>query len=722
MSHWTRKPRPSGLLDSRSLFYPIALAWLLWALSTPSLQAAGPVVFPKPRQFDVLAGQLKMRQTIPVLLPSAPSSGDLFLAGLLTAELSDRYGIALHTRRVSSLPANGAFILVGSRANPLVREYLARHTQPPAKDEGYVLEVSDRAAVVAGTDESGAFYGLQSLRQLIEPGPDGVRILGARIRDWPFLPFRGMKLYLPGHENIAYFKRFVRDVMARYKYNKLILEVNAAMRLDRHPELNAGWIEFSKDMKYTRRERSPGPGHQFQDSANADTADGEVLEKQEVAELVAYARQFHIDVIPEIPSLTHSYYLLSRHRELAEIQDAEWPDTYCPSEPRVYDLLFDVLDEYIEVMKPAMVHIGHDEWRMPLGLCPRCKGKDPTELYAADVNRIYAHLRSKGVATGMYGDHLIEALRGKKVRHNENRGGEPYDMPGGLSAQQVKQLIPKDILIFNWFWDSRKDEDLDSIGSGRKNEADLSEWGFRQVFANFEPHIADFDRRTATDGIMGGAPSSWAATNEFNFGKDLMFDILGSANLLWSTDRPGMAQLAVMVQELLPEIRSRLSAQPLPSRDTVPVPLPAKTGETVQVGADVSSLIFHHACRKRGRNEYAYDATWNFADTAELLGWYEIEYADGFVQTAPVRYGVNILETEWLRSPMPRSFSYEAQLEPRGDGQADFAFEWINPRLGITIREVRLHSASGENPVTLFGLSMVPKHNAPEPKPLRLAQ
>ncbi|HLN02305.1 MAG TPA: beta-N-acetylhexosaminidase [Bryobacteraceae bacterium] len=698
-----------------------ALAWLLLA-GASSWRAAAPVVFPKPRQFEVLTERLKLREDVPILLPSAPTADDLFLARFLTAELSDRYGVALHTRTVSALPADGAFILIGSMANSLVQQYLSGHAQPPVESEGYVLEVNGRAAVVAGTDASGAFYGLQSLRQLIERGPDGVSIHGARIRDWPLLPFRGVKLYLPGHENIAYFKRFARDVMALYKYNKLILEMNAAMRFDRHPELNAGWIEFSKNMKDTRRERSFGPGRQFQDSANADTADGEVLDKQEVAELVAYARQLHIDVIPEIPSLTHSYYLLTRHRELAEIQDAEWPDTYCPSESRVYELLFDVLDEYIDVMKPAMVHIGHDEWRMPLGVCPRCKGKDPTELYAADVNRIYAHLRSKGVETAMYGDHLIEALRGKKVKHNENHGGEPYDMPGALSAEQVKRLIPKDILIFNWFWDSHADEDLNASGIGRKNEADLSEWGFSQVFGNFEPHITDFDQRVARRGIMGAAPSSWAATTELNLGKDIMLTILGSANLLWSTDRPDMSKLAVMVQELLPEVRSRLSAEPLPSRDNATVRLPMNADGPVQAGADVSSLIFHHACRKRGRNQPAYDATWNFADTAELLGWYDVEYVDGFVQTVPVRYGVNILEEDWLRSPTPRSVAYEAQIEPRSDGRADFAFEWINPRLGVAIREVRLHSALRENPVILSGLSMVSKRSAPGPKPLRLAR
>lgn len=700
------------------------------ALILPALLVCGPclaasdtpLVFPTPRQIEVRPEGLALNESVPILLPERASSEDRFLAGFLTTELSDRYGLALRTKTVTSLPDSGPFILMGSAANSLVKQYADRHGPAASEREGYVLDVDSGKAVVAGADEAGAFYGLQSLRQLIERGQGGTRARGALIRDWPFKPFRGIKLYLPGRENVAYFKRFVRDFMALYKYNTIIMEMNAAMRLDSHPELNAGWIEFGKDLQYTRRDRSWGPGRQFQDSANADTADGGVLEKSEVADLVGFARKHHIDVIPEIPTLTHTYYLLTRHRELAEIQDAEWPDTYCPSEPKVYPLVFDVLDEFIEVMKPAMVHIGHDEWRMPLGVCARCKGKDPTELFAADLNRIYSHLRAKGIDTAIWGDHLIEPLRGKKTKHVANRGGTPYDMPGALSPEQVKALIPKDILIFNWFWDSPRSGSSES-GIGEQNEIQLSEWGFRQVFGNFEPHISDLTRRAELRGIMGGAPSSWAATNELNFGKDLMIDFLGCANLLWSKDRPDMNRLAWIVQDRLPDVRSRLGSAPLPSWDdpAVALKIDAGAGKQVAVGADVSSLIFFHSCRNRARNAKAYYSTWNFADSADLLGWYEAVYEDGFIETIPLRYGVNILEESWPARTAPKDIAYEARMIPRGDGKSSFAFEWINPRFGKVIREVRLKSVSDANPVTLEGLSIVRRRIAPEPKALRLA-
>jgi hypothetical protein len=700
-------------------FFGVVLLGFLTA--APGVFCADAPVFPAPRQIETRSEEMTLSEQVPILLPENPSAEDLFLARSLATELADRWGVALHTTRAGSLPERGPFVLMGAAGNPLVRQWAAKAGPAVTEREGYRLDVDRNSVVIAGADDAGAFYGLQSLRQLIKGRKNAVTIQGVGIRDWPFKPFRGIKLYLPGHENIAYFKRFVRDFMALYKYNTMILELNAAMRFDKHPELNAGWIEMGKNLNYTRRDRSWGPGRQFQDSANADTADWGVLEKDEVADLVAFVRQHHIEIIPEIPMLTHVYYLLTRHRELAEIQDAEWPDTYCPSEPRVYDLVFDVLDEFVDVIKPAIVHIGHDEWRMPVGACARCKGKDPTELFSADLNRIYSHLRDKGVQTAIWGDHLIEPLRGKKIKHVANPKGTPYDMPGALSPEQVLKQILKDILIFNWFWDSPRSSGGEQ-GLGEKNEIALSDWGFKQVFGNFQPHISDFDRRAGRAGILGGAPSSWAATTELNFGKDQMFDFLGCANILWSTDRPDMDKLALVVQQRMPDVRDRLGAVSLPSRDDAAVTLRSALpqGTPVRIDRDVSSIIFEHACKKPGYNRAGYVGTWNFADTAELLGWYEVTYEDGFVQTVPVRYAVNILDEGWTARKAPKDVAYDAALRTSEGGKARFAFEWVNPRFGKAIREVRLKSVSDANPVTLEKVSVVPARISPTPKPLRL--
>jgi hexosaminidase len=114
----------------------------------------------------------------------------------------------------------------------------------------------------------------------------------------------------------------------------------------------------------------------MKNSTHYDAGDGFIIEKNDVKDLVDFANENFIEVIPEIPSLTHAYSLLTKHPELAEYPGDKWPDTYCPSNPASYKLMFDIYDEYIDVIHPKMIHIGHDEWwGAPLDVCPRCKGK-----------------------------------------------------------------------------------------------------------------------------------------------------------------------------------------------------------------------------------------------------------------------------------------------------------------------------------------------------------
>ena len=328
-----------------------------------------------------------------------PSEKDISLARSLVGELSAKYSLALKIENRSDIPKENKVIVMGSVSNPLIKKYctdnnLTIDSKNPGP-EGYILNVNNKMVVIGGWDDPGAFFGFQSLRQLIQKG-NGKSIQGLKVRDWPNMPFRGIRLYVPGPENIAFFKRFLKDFMALYKYNKVIMEVNC-MRLDKHPEVNAGWIEFSKYMQYTRSNSTLGLHGEEKNSSHYDAGDGYILEKSEVRDIVKYANQNFIEVIPEIPSLTHGYYLLTRHPELAEYPGDMWPYTYCPSNPATYDLMFDVYDEYMEVIKPKMVHIGHDEWwGAPLDVCPRCKGKDHSELFAQDISKIHQLFCRKG--------------------------------------------------------------------------------------------------------------------------------------------------------------------------------------------------------------------------------------------------------------------------------------------------------------------------------------
>lgn len=736
--------------------FPLTALTLL-ALGAIVAEAAPliPPILPIPQQVELQPGTLRVNPSVVIALSAKPTAHDLFLAQSLTAELAQRYGLTLRAERLASLPRE-PFVAIGTWQNPLIEEAEKRFalhvTAASPGTEGYVLLIQPGCLIIDGSDEAGAFYGLQSVCQLLAHATSPLVLPGLRIRDWPNQSLRGLKLYLPGRDHIAIFKRFVRDFMALYKYNCLFVEFNGGMSFDRHPEINAGWIDLFKDLKYTRRQRPAGPDGEFQDSPNQDVADGGVLDKSEVADLVSWTRRQHIEIVPEVPSLTHSYYLLTRHRELADPAEAqwEWPDAYDAANPRTHRLLFDVLDEIVDVTKPRLVLIGHDEWRAPLGTVLNTDSASRRKLYVNDVQEIHNYLAAKGIRTAIYGDHLIEGLRGRGSSPQKTPDGHVYAWPGALTPEQVATEIPKDILISNWFWEDGEP------GQGEATDIQIENWGFQQLFSNLRPDISNYARRSARRGVLGGAPSSWAATTEFNFSKDLMYDFIGCANLTWSTHWPKQVELSDYVQAEMPYVRRNLSGHSLPSQegDTVdPLPLTAqqnagadphwgldpatlRTGlvsvgplrfqltdprmhdgrfavgigvsgqgpttlpavsAPIPIGADVSSLIFLHALIRPAGNQPADQYVYNFDDSADLMGYYEVVYEDEFVTTIPIRYGVNILEWSWARHDHPRTYCYGGDAVEVGSANGCpvtfFALEWPNPRLGKKIKEVRLHGS-----------------------------
>ncbi|TAM81512.1 MAG: hypothetical protein EPN47_12200 [Acidobacteria bacterium] len=714
-------------------------------------------IFPGPHEMVESKGHFFLNEGSTIIIPAAASENDQRLAHSLVEGLSDHHGVQPQVRRENSLPKDNPFVLMGSINNPLVHEFCQKHrpdvTATNPGPEGYFLHVTDHSIVVAGSDDRGAFYGLQSLRQLIWKREGQLRVKCTQVRDWPDKPFRGIYVYLPGRDNIPMFKRFVRDFMAPYKFNTIIVEMNACMRFDSHPELNEGWVEFTRDTNYSRRNYPPGPLHdREQNSSHQDCGDGGFLEKDEVAGLVAWCRQHHIEVIPAIPSLTHAFYLLTRHKELSEVPGEKWPDTYCASNPKSYKLLFEVMDEFLEVIKPGMVHAGHDEWFAPYGLCPCCKSKNPGEVFGNDLIKVHEYLANKDIKMAIWGDYLLESVRGKGLRKHVTHDGWVYYSPGAMTARQVEELVPKDILIFNWFWSERE--------KGRSNEAQLDDFGFRQIYGNMQPDIQEYPERIKRSTIVGGAPSAWEATNEFNFGKDLMYSFLGCSNLLWSTGVMEPAQLSSIVQASIPRLRRDLSGETLPSEagdvEVIPIDIAAsfnmplrqsiftidlsgmrtgrvttrnrvfdltspgaegdKTivmvgteGETpnplprevqgIRIGEDATSLLFLHACARPATNKEAYRLIWDMRDSADLLGWYEVVYDDGLPELIPIRYGVNILEWNWRRRPRRGAYCYGADEVACGRDGKDpislFAFEWQSPRLGQVIREVNLKGSKG---------------------------
>jgi len=432
---------------------------------------------------------------------------------------------------------------------------------PVVEREGYVLEISPRRLSLAGRDAAGLFWGAQTLVQILAPFPCCSRVLrtggtlpGLVIRDWPRYPLRGAHMYLPARAQLDFFWRFL-DYLAACKYNVLILEIGGGMEYERHPEINRAWKRFCREADnydptgradvLRFKQRHPRGANAlsnsrwyWKDSTHTELAGGEWLTKDEVRRIADECARRHIEIIPEVQSLSHSYYLCVAHPEIAERCDDPWPDTYCPSNPKSYELVFDVMEEVIEVLHPRIMSVGHDEL-YHLGICPRCRKRSGHDLLAGDLNRLHRFLAERGLRMMMWGDTLMnftdaEGRRCGGVRRVENDPwtGRAWVIPATYKAAE---RVPKDILIADWYWS------LDP-----KSERYFHRHGFEVMYGNFSPlGFRDWEKRAGVPYVLGAEVSSWCEVSAYAFGHNrVLHDLFAAAGMLWRGRQVERAELA----------------------------------------------------------------------------------------------------------------------------------------------------------------------------------
>ena len=268
-----------------------------------------------------------------------------------------------------------------------------------ADEEGYALVIAPKEVHVYATGAQGLLYASMTLCQLQECN----ELFAGLLYDRPICPVRGYRVFLPGKDNFPAFCAMV-DFLAYYKFNYIVLEIGGAMEYKRHPEINEAWLTFCHEVhsKHGRAIEIQQRTYPWaKNSIHCDNGDGGVLTQEECRFLRDYCISRGLEVIPECPTMSHSDYICLAHRELAERQNDDYPDTYCPCHPDTYPLVFDLLSEVIEVFEPRHMHIGHDEM-YSIGLCERCRGKEPVDLYVDDIRRTKEFLDARGIETWMW--------------------------------------------------------------------------------------------------------------------------------------------------------------------------------------------------------------------------------------------------------------------------------------------------------------------------------
>ncbi|MGH2450153.1 MAG: beta-N-acetylhexosaminidase [Candidatus Limnocylindria bacterium] len=326
---------------------------------------------------------------------------------------------------------------------------------PNLPPEGYTLDVGERGIRIGAADARGHFYARQALRQLTRA--DG-RVPAVRIEDEPRFAWRGLHLDVSRHFfPVAFIKRYV-DLLATYRLNvfhwHLTDDQGWRLEIRKYPRLTeiAAWRrETIVGHARTGPRRYDGRRH------------GGFYTQDEVREVVAYARERGVEVLPEIEMPGHSVAALAAYPELAcgapppEVATA-WgikEEVYCPTEP-TFSFLEDVLGEVTDLFPFHYMHIGGDEapktrWRA----CPdaqeiiRRQGlRDEDHLQSWFVTRIERILH--GLGRRLIGwDEILEGGLAPDATVMSWRGTK-----GGIAAAKAGHdvvMSPEEVLYFDHY-------------------------------------------------------------------------------------------------------------------------------------------------------------------------------------------------------------------------------------------------------------------------------
>jgi hexosaminidase len=286
-------------------------------------------------------------------------------------------------------------------------------------DEGYTLVVTPERIVITARAAHGVFYGIQTLRQLLPPAVfSSTTITGTvwtvpcvKIEDYPRFGWRGLHLDVSRHFFDADFIKKYIDMLALHKMNiyhwHLCDDQGWRMEVKKYPKLTeiGAW-------RTDNNKKGEWNYHAFQYPGKQSGRDlyGGYYTQEQIKDIVQYAAERHIDILPEIEMPGHSMVALLAYPEYtctnkpSEKSRYGHPNVYCAGNDAVFTFLQDILDETMELFPFEYIHVGGDEvnkyyWER----CPRCKTrmkseklKDAHELQSYFMKRMEKYLTSKG--------------------------------------------------------------------------------------------------------------------------------------------------------------------------------------------------------------------------------------------------------------------------------------------------------------------------------------
>lgn len=358
----------------------IVLCYVIAMFSTATAAQIGDVyIIPQPQAMHIKAGNYLLMRQAAFTCNLSSTDRDDFVRYLANSPL------ALQCQKN---PASITFLLTPSVFSE-------------TREEGYRMVITRQGIKVEAAFTAGLFYAFQSLLQLVKPDTaSGYRLPLVEIEDYPRFSYRGLHLDVSRHFRTKEFVKKQLDALARYKLN----------RFHWHLTDGAGWrIEIDKYPELTGKTayrpfpdwKSWWQGGRTYCTSDVPEAQGGYYTKEDIREVVEYARQRHITIIPEIEMPAHSEEVLAAYPQLA-CEGLPAGGELCPGREEIFTFLTNVLTEVMELFPSEYIHIGGDEastahWKQ----CPLCQKrmhveglKSESELQVYLISRIEKFLQA----------------------------------------------------------------------------------------------------------------------------------------------------------------------------------------------------------------------------------------------------------------------------------------------------------------------------------------
>jgi hexosaminidase len=466
---------------ARTLLPRIALVCGLTIMACPLIRAQEPKiqVIPAPKKLERGQGTFKVNSKTRIVLADPKNAEDRFAASDFIDDLKKVAGLDL---RIGSTSNND--ILIGTRSLSRISAALAHASASASQiesrgDEGYVILVTPGHIVVAGNSPAGTFYGLQTLKQLVRGEAANASVPALAMADWPTMRWRGVSddISRGPVPTVDFIKRQIRNA-AFFKLNMHSFYMEHTFASESHPLI--------------------GPP-------------GGSLTPSEIRDLVAYARQYHIELVPEQQTFGHLHKAL-RLEKYAELAETPYGDVLSPQQEGSYKLISDWYKEINELFPSQFFHIGADE------------------TFELGEGQSREAARTRGVGA-VYFEHL----------HRVRDLLKPYNrrlMFWGDIALRHPELIgnvPKDMIVMNWQYGARDDYSnaIDPFkNAGLDQFVCPSAQNYNQVFPNLDgssKNIINFVSQGQRAGALGMLNTTWDDDGEALFEMTWYSIVLGAA-------------------------------------------------------------------------------------------------------------------------------------------------------------------------------------------------